>query len=506
MKCPVDPVGLRILSTARRIAKKVLVDAVHARNERERERLHQLDGLAPAAWGATIGDAGNLVIGGVDVADLAGEYGTPLHVVNHSRLLADYERFDSSFRSLYPKIGIGYSYKTNPLPGVIKVLHGAGALAEVISHFELWLAIELGVPAQRIIFNGPGKTRDAIELAVNHGIGMINIDSLSEIDEIARAARTRERKQSVGVRVITSVGWSSQFGLSIASGHAMEAFRALLRHPQLKATGLHFHLGTGIRDVALYLQAVRETLEFAQVLHSELGIQITQLDLGGGFGVPTVRPFTEWDTRLTLNGRPAGPVDVAAAAGPADYARGIVELVTKYYPADAETLPTMIFEPGRAITSSAQCLVLRVLAVKDNPAGVRSVILDGGKNIAMPLGYEIHELLAVNNAADARVSTYNFYGPLCHPGDLHFQSKTFRTLKAGDLVAIMDAGAYFIPNQMNFSHPRPPVVIVNNGGSSLLRQRESFDDIVRLDQLHAEGTSSRESGTKIARFGYVGVR
>ena len=123
-----------------------------------------------------------------------------------------------------------------------------------------------------------------------------------------------------------------------------------------------------------------------------------------------------------------------------------------------------------------------MLAVKDDQSGVRNVILDGGKNIAMPLGYEVHELLAVNGAADTRVSTYNFYGPLCHPGDLHFRSKTFRTLKAGDLVAIMDAGAYFIPNQMNFSHPRPAAVMVNASRSSLLRQRESFEDVVRLDR------------------------
>ena len=196
---------------------------------------------------------------------------------------------------------------------------------------------------------------------------MINVDGFAEIDEIAHAARIAQRKQNVGVRVITSVGWSSQFGLAIASGSAMEAFRTMRKHSHLIPTGLHFHLGTGIRDVAIYLQAVRETLEFAQALRTELGIHITQLDLGGGFGVPTVRPFTEWDTRLTLNSRPAGPVDVAAAARPADYAQGIIELITKYYPADADTSPTVIFEPGRAITSSSQSLVLRVLAVKDDP-------------------------------------------------------------------------------------------------------------------------------------------
>ena len=471
-----------MLSVPKRFVKKILINAVHARNERERRRLQQENGIEPAAWGATVNDAGNLSVDGVDLAELADEYGTPLHVVSHSRLLADYARFEKSFTSLYPKTAIGYSYKTNPLPGVIRALHDAGALAEVISHFELWLAIELGVPAERIVFNGPGKTRDAIELAVHHGIGMINIDGISEIDEIARAARNAGRKQSVGVRIVTSVGWSAQFGLSVSSGNALEAFRRILRHDCLEPTGLHFHLGTGIRDVAIYLKAVREMLEFARTLRSELGIHITQLDLGGGFGVPTVRPLTQWDRRLILNGRPPGPVDVAAAARPEDYARDIIDLVRSYYPVEAGASPSIIFEPGRAITSSSQSLVLRVLAVKDGASGVPSVILDGGRNIVMPTGYELHELLAVTGAAEPRDSCYSFYGPLCHPGDLHFQSKTFRTLQAGDLVAIMDAGAYFIPNQMNFSNPRPAVVMVRNGQTSLLRQRESFQDIVRLDE------------------------
>jgi diaminopimelate decarboxylase len=111
----------------------------------------------------------------------------------------------------------------------------------------------------------------------------------------------------------------------------------------------------------------------------------------------------------------------------------------------------------------------------------------------MPTGYELHELLAVTGAAEPRDSCYSFYGPLCHPGDLHFQAKAFRKLQAGDLVAIMDAGAYFIPNQMNFSNPRPAVVMVRNGQTSLLRQRESFQDIVRLDE---RGDSSIEAGSR----------
>ena len=134
-----------MLNVPKRFVKNILINAVHARNERERRRLRQEDGIPPAAWGASVNDAGHLTVDGVDLAGLADEYGTPLHVVSHSRLLADYAHFERSFKSFYPNISIGYSYKTNPLPGVVKALHDAGALAEVISHFELWLAIELGV-------------------------------------------------------------------------------------------------------------------------------------------------------------------------------------------------------------------------------------------------------------------------------------------------------------------------------------------------------------------------
>ncbi len=447
-----------------------------------RERLGQVDGIPPAAWGASRNGAGELVIGNCSVAAVAHEFGTPLHIVDNIRLNADFENFVNSFRSLYPKIEVGYSYKTNPLPGVLAELHRFGALAEVISHFELWLALRLGVSPERILFNGPGKTSEAIELAVREGVSLINIDSLTEIDEIAIAAARFNRRQAVGVRIVTSVGWSAQFGLSLESGDAFEAFRRMAAHPHLIANGLHFHLGTGIREAPIYLKAVRETLEFTHRLKSELKIEVKHLDLGGGFGVPTVRPMSIWDQRLMANGMPPGPVNTEAAARPNDYSRSIIELVRHYYPDDS-SLPTIYFEPGRALSSQAQCLILKVLAVKDSGSRPK-VILDGGKNIAMPTGYELHELLPVNLATDVRVPT-DFFGPLCHPGDQLFVAKRFPPVKPGDLVAIMDAGAYFVPNQMNFSHARPGAIMIAAGRPHVLRDRESFGDVVRLDRLDA---------------------
>lgn len=464
-------------------AARLLIERRHRANEARRIALHAGGALPLSHWGASTAAAGVLTLGGCDVAALAERFGTPLLVVDRNRLEADYTRFDAAFSALYPRIEVAYSYKTNPLPGAIAVLHGLGAAAEVISHFELWLALELGIAPAQIIFNGPGKGREAIELAVSRGVGLINIDGFDEIDLVAAAARRARRRQPVGVRIVTSVGWSAQFGLALASGDALAAFRRLRDVPELEPCALHVHLGTGIREVPTYLAAVREATSFARTLRTALGIEISCFDLGGGFGVPTVREFDGWDARLMRHGFPPAPLDPREIPPLSRYAHGIVEIVRDFQPVGARTVPTIVLEPGRALTSSAQSLILRVLAVKRGARGVPAVILDGGKNLAVPTGYEWHELLPVNGCHRVRDQRYDFFGPLCHPGDRLFVGKDFPCIEAGDLVAIMDAGAYFVPNQTNFSHPRPAAVLVHDGHFVSLRARETFDDIVARDRV-----------------------
>jgi diaminopimelate decarboxylase len=193
-----------------------------------------------------------------------------------------------------------------------------------------------------------------------------------------------------------------------------------------------------------------------------------------------VRPYEVWDARLMQNNLPPGPVDTSAAPRIEEYARRISTLVREFYaPAD---LPTIAFEPGRAITSGAQSLLLQVLALKHENDGMTRAILDGGKNYALPTGYEYHEILPTSRMREPLAAPVTFHGPLCHPGDVLCVQKPFPRLAVGDLVSVMDAGAYFVPNQMNFSNPRPSAVMVKDGRAALIRQRETFDDIVRLDQ------------------------
>ncbi len=447
-----------------------------------------LHGLSPSHWNLNINESGHLEAQGCDLVSLARQYGAPLYVVDRERLARNYRAFYDAFADHYPKVVIGASYKTNPLPRVISALHECGACAEVISHFELWLALKLGVPGSSIIVNGPGKTREGLELAISHQAKIINIDGLHEIDWIADLVKKYDHRQRVGVRVVTSVGWSAQFGLGIGNGDALKAFQQLRAREQIEPCGIHVHLGTGIRNIETYLKAIKEVLEFARLLKRDLDTDIRYFDFGGGFGVPTVREFSEIDVMLRANNMPVRPLDTEACPDIAEYGKAISALMSQYYPLTDPAAPTLIFEPGRAITSSAQMLLLEVLATKAGANGVTNIIANGGKNIAMPTGYEYHELFVASKMNAPRSGRCSVFGPLCHPGDILFKLKELPAVNAGDILAIMDAGAYFVPNQMNFSNPRPSAVMLQGGKAELIRERESFEDIISLDQLQTEAS------------------
>ena len=178
-----------MIESAKNLVKRLLAQRLLAEERRKRAGLPpEHDGLPPALWGWEVNAAGHMTVQGQDVVALAEVYGTPLHVVVRQRLEETYRAFLSAFQQHYPRVSLGTSYKTNPLPAVLRVLHEQGSCAEVISHFELWLALRLGVPGDRIIFNGPGKGVDALRDAVARNVKLINIDSPHEVDVIAAAA------------------------------------------------------------------------------------------------------------------------------------------------------------------------------------------------------------------------------------------------------------------------------------------------------------------------------
>lgn len=473
-----------MLETSKSAIKHAIIKYLLWR-ETQSQRADRVIDLEPVLWGCDEDSHGRLKIGGALVQDLVDTYGTPLHIINQNELLRSYRSFIEEFEAVQSGVVLATSYKTNPVPFVLKTLHQAGTFAEVISHFELWLALRLGVAPSKIILNGPGKGDRALELAVTSGIRIINIDGPDEIERLAQLVRQRQMKQRVGLRVVTSVGWSSQFGLRIASGEAEAAFVKVQAHSDLLPCGLHLHLGTGIQNVETFVRAVNEVAEFSDHLYENLGITIDHYDLGGGFGVPTVRTMTDWDTRMLALGYSARLANPGMTPTINDYATALKPLLQRLGTTrdGSKSSPTIVFEPGRAITSSAQILALSVIGTKPGMEGKINLFLDGGKNITMPLGWETHQIFAANKMKQAQEVKYDIFGPLCHPGDVVAKNRKFPKLGKGDILAIMDAGAYFIPNQTNFSNPRPAIVRSADGSHNIVRERESFDDVVRLDRV-----------------------
>jgi diaminopimelate decarboxylase len=275
----------------------------------------------------------------------------------------------------------------------------------------------------------------------------------------------------------------------VNGGEALRAFEMIKKCRHLKPVALHVHLGTGLRTPATHAQAAREAIEFAETLSSTLGIVLEHIDLGGGFGVPTVKPLSQIELRMLGAGYGVRPP--ATGFTIAEFAAEICATLEKYSVGEPDRLPELILEPGRALTSAAQALLLRVLSVKPGDRDVRYAIADGGRNLTMPLAYEYHEVFVANKMqAQAPTAEQTVFGPLCHPADVVVASRELPVIEPGDVLAVMDAGAYFIPNQMTFSHPRPAALMITYGTPRLIREREAFKHVVEHDVFGWAPTSA----------------
>jgi diaminopimelate decarboxylase len=406
-----------------------------------------------------------LLLDGLRLDALLERLGSPLHVVHAAQLARNASELLRVPNGSSAGCEIFYSYKTNPVPGVLRFLHRRGIGAEVISPYELWLALKVGVPPARIVFNGPAKSDQALTLAVEKGV-LINLNHREEIAAAAQAAARLGRRARVGLRVVPSRGWAGQLGLRIRGGEALRGFEEALGHESLRVEALHAHLGPPISSTAGLRGYVRELLDFCDELHGRLGLEPALLDLGGGLAIPTVT--SRRGKRSTLGLR--------------DYVRIVVEHVEEHFRAAGRRRPRIALEPGRALTGNTQLLLTRVVRLKATSRRHAYAMLDAGTNLAAALRFETHRVLPVNGRADRPPRCYTLAGPLCSPSDVLFRSVRLPELRPGDALAVMDAGAYFVPYQTNFSFPRLAIVMVEKGRARLLRRAERFDDLTSFDR------------------------
>jgi diaminopimelate decarboxylase len=375
-----------------------------------------------------------------------------------------------------------YSYKTNPVVGVLRLLHAAGIGAEVISPYEFWLALRLGVPPASIVYNGPGKSDESLRTAIELGIQTINCNHREEVGRVAALARGLKRRARIGIRVATGEGWSAQFGAPAIGGDALAAFAEASARPELEVVGLHVHRGGMIRTEAETVAFVGSVLAFAAEVEGRLGCRLEILNFGGSLGLATVDALSARTFRMNRALHSAVPLPESVGALSIErYVEVLLGLVDQHYRRVRRPRPRIFLEPGRAMTGNTQMLLAQVLTTKELE-GVRFAVLDAGINLAESVRSEYHQVLPVNRSGAPATRVHTLVGPICSPGDTLYPAIRLPELVPGDSLAIMDAGAYFVPFSTSFSFPQPAIVLVDRGEVSLLRRRETYEDLVRRDE------------------------
>jgi len=436
-------------------------------------------------WNLRANNKNHIEVNGLDTVDLIENYGSPLLVVNRKQLLMDIQDLIKPISSAPSGSKVLYSYKTNCIPGILREIHNLGIGAEVISAYELWLAEKLGVPANMIVFNGVNKTDESIMRAINMKILAINIDHWAEIDRIYRLAKQLDKKVRVGIRLGMT---QDQFGLEIESGEAIEACKRIISYDDhLDLACLHFHVTSNAKNASYHKSCALRALKLMYQIGVETGVTIPYLDIGGGFGVPTTKTMSRAEYGIyRLFGCPPRPPTLRDCQPIDLFLSEIINSMNKFCLKNNLPMPKILIEPGRFITSRSEFLLVQVHVIKTKKDGTLFAISDAGRlSSTFPCDYEYHEIFVANRANDRMNQIYNIMGRICTSADWMVKNRYLPDLQSGDILAVMDAGAYFSSNSSNFSFPRPGIVMVSDGKSSVIRKHETFDHLIAMDVLKA---------------------
>jgi diaminopimelate decarboxylase len=401
----------------------------------------------------------------VSLAALAARVGTPFYCYSRATL----ERHYKVFAAALPEGSlVAFSVKANGNLAVLKTLALLGAGADVVSGGELAKALAAGIPAERIVFSGVGKTREEMHQALTAGIYQFNVESEPELLALDEVARELNRRAPITLRInpdvdakthakITTGTSETKFGIPFA--HARQAYARAASLHNVEIVGIDVHIGSQLTGLEPFEAAFAKVAELAGALRAD-GHSITRLDLGGGLGVP-----------YENNNMP--PPD------PAAYGRMVARTT-------AGLGCRLVFEPGRLIAANAGVLVSKVLYVKQGDAKT-FLILDAGMNdLIRPAMYEAHhEIVAVAEPRPgAERVAYDVVGPVCETSDLFAAARALPDLKSGDLVAILSAGAYGATMSSAYNaRPPAPEVLVSGDEWAIVRPRLRHDDLIGQDRL-----------------------
>jgi diaminopimelate decarboxylase len=430
-----------------------------------------IDETVNPSFSRLINSNGLLCFGEIPISEVAREFGTPLFLYDASAL----ERRWNLLRSTFPpEFEISYSVKANPNPAIIRCFLSMGCGLEIASAGEFHLGLHAGCPAEKMLFAGPGKTEDDLEFVLRRKIGEIHVESRLEIERVSAISGRLGTRARIAVRVNPSP--EAQGGAMRMGGKAApfgideeivdDVITQIITESSLDFRGIHLFTGTQILDHAVLIRQYRKGLEIALAAARRCEFPLHTVDFGGGLGIPYFSGEKELDM-----GSLANELDILMR----DTRREPLFSGTKF-----------IVEPGRYLVGEAGVYVARVTDMKIS-RGKKFLILDGGMNHHLAasgnLGQVIRKNFPVailNKMADTSRESVNVVGPLCTPLDLLARDIDLPTAEVGDLVGILQSGAYArAASPLGFlSHPSPPEVLVKDGKARLIRRRGNYNDLL----------------------------
>jgi diaminopimelate decarboxylase len=387
-------------------------------------------------------------IDNVPVKSLIDAYGSPLFVLSEKQIRKNYRSAYRAFSTRYPKVQFAWSYKTNYLNAVCNIFHQEGSWAEVVSGFEYRKALGNGVSGKHIIFNGPGKSKEDLLLAMDND-SFIHIDHLEELNQLLKLAENTTNKPRVAIRVNMDTGiypkWD-RFGFNYENGEAWNAINKIVISDKLSLMGLHCHIGTFVQSTSAYGIAAAKMAELAMRCKTSLHQTIEYLDMGGGF------PSTN-----TLKGAYLPGADTLPSID--DFAEEITKTIINSGFTHDE-LPVLILESGRILIDDAGYLLGTVITNKRLSEGRKALIVDFGVNILFTSFWYEHQ---VSPAQEFPSQTENvtIYGPLCMNIDVIRETINLPLLNPGDNLVVHKVGAYNMTQWMQFITFRPAVVLID---------------------------------------------
>lgn len=409
---------------------------------------------------------GELYCEEVPISQIVKEVGTPCYIYSHATLIRHFRVYDGAFKNI-PHI-IAYAMKANSNLAILRLMAKEGSGVDIVSGGELFRALRAGVPPSKIVFAGVGKSAEEIRDALKAEILMFNVESSAEIRAINDVAASIGKKARIALRInpdidpkthpyISTGMKKSKFG--IAADRALEEFRLASSLGHIDVVGVHAHIGSQLTDVTPFVDSLKRVVALIETLRGQ-GIHIRYLNVGGGLGI------TYSDEKPPL---------------PQDYADAISPLVK-------DLNLTLVMEPGRVIVGNAGILVTKALYEKIGEAK-RFVIVDAAMNdlIRPSLYSAYHEIRPVSEVLLHRAKhAVDVVGPVCESGDFLAKDRMLPEVQAGDLLAVMSAGAYGFVMASNYnSRPRVPEVLVKDGEVHVIREREAYDDLIRGEMVPA---------------------